>query len=71
MDLTTTDGVRSAQAHEIMRSEGEVPAGVLPTLIETSWSRCISRGLDADSQRIRSRSARHLAGKSVQRGIRD
>lgn len=60
MDLTTTDGVRSAQAHEIMRSEGEVPAGVLPTLIETSWSRCISRGLDADS-----------CSKDVERARRD
>ncbi|MBL8475092.1 MAG: sigma-54-dependent Fis family transcriptional regulator [Methyloversatilis sp.] len=60
MDLTTTDGVRSAQAHEIMRSEGEVPAGVLPTLIETSWSRCISRGLDADS-----------CSKEVERARRD
>ncbi|WP_439537088.1 sigma-54-dependent Fis family transcriptional regulator [Methyloversatilis sp.] len=60
MDLTTTDGVRSAQAHEIMRSEGEVPAGVLPALIETSWSRCISRGLDADS-----------CNKEVERARRD
>jgi transcriptional regulator of acetoin/glycerol metabolism len=60
MDLTTTDGVRSAQAHEIMRSEGEVPAGVLPALIETSWSRCISRGLDADS-----------CSKEVERARRD
>ncbi|MFH1815109.1 MAG: sigma-54-dependent Fis family transcriptional regulator [Pseudomonadota bacterium] len=60
MDLTTPEGVRSAQAHEIMRSEGEVPAGVLPTLIETSWSRCISRGLDADS-----------CSKEVERARRD
>ncbi|AOF81001.1 bacterial regulatory, Fis family protein [Methyloversatilis sp. RAC08] len=60
MDLTTPEGVRSAQAHEIMRSAGEVPAGVLPTLIETSWSRCISRGLDADS-----------CSKEVERARRD
>jgi transcriptional regulator of acetoin/glycerol metabolism len=60
MDLTTPEGVRSAQAHEIMRSEGEVPAGVLPTLIETSWSRCISSGLDADSR-----------SKDVERSRRD
>jgi transcriptional regulator of acetoin/glycerol metabolism len=49
MDLTTTEGVRSAQAHEDMRSEGKVPAGVLPALIETSWSRCINHGLNANS----------------------
>ncbi len=46
--MTTRDGERSKDAHERMRSIGEVPSGVLPALIETSWSRCISRGLDAD-----------------------
>ncbi|MBL8469280.1 sigma-54-dependent Fis family transcriptional regulator [Methyloversatilis discipulorum] len=48
MESSPADIARSEQAHEIMRSAGEVPAGVLPALIETSWSRCISRGLDAD-----------------------
>ncbi len=48
MEFTTTELARSEQAHELMRSAGEVPTGVLPALIETSWGRCISRGLDAD-----------------------
>ena len=48
MEYSAADVSRSEQAHEIMRSAGEVPSGVLPALIETSWSRCISRGLDAD-----------------------
>lgn len=48
MESSPADIARSEQAHELMRSAGEVPAGVLPALIETSWSRCISRGLDAD-----------------------
>jgi transcriptional regulator of acetoin/glycerol metabolism len=48
MESNPADIARSEQAHEIMRSAGEVPAGVLPALIESSWNRCISRGLDAD-----------------------
>jgi transcriptional regulator of acetoin/glycerol metabolism len=48
MESSPADIARSEQAHELMRSAGEVPSGVLPALIETSWSRCISRGLDAD-----------------------
>ncbi len=60
MGFTTTELARSEQAHELMRSAGEVPTGVLPALIETSWSRCISRGLDADSR-----------GREVERARRD
>ena len=48
MESNPADIARSEQAHEIMRSTGEVPAGVLPALIESSWNRCISRGLDPD-----------------------
>lgn len=48
MELSPAEIARSEQAHEIMRSAGEVPAGVLPSMIETSWSRCISRGLEVD-----------------------
>ena len=60
MEFTTTELARSEQAHELMRSAGEVPTGVLPALIETSWSRCISRGLDADSR-----------GREIERARRD
>jgi transcriptional regulator of acetoin/glycerol metabolism len=48
MESSPADIARSEQAHELMRSAGEVPTGVLPALIETSWTRCINRGLDAD-----------------------
>ncbi|WP_018411046.1 sigma-54-dependent Fis family transcriptional regulator [Methyloversatilis thermotolerans] len=48
METNKAEFAGSEQAHRLMRNAGEIPAGVLPSLIETSWSRCISRGLDAD-----------------------
>lgn len=32
-----------------LRRAGEVPAGVLPSIIEKSWQRCLAYGLDGDS----------------------
>jgi sigma-54 dependent transcriptional regulator, acetoin dehydrogenase operon transcriptional activator AcoR len=51
MEMTPAELARSELAHETLRNAGEIPSGVLPTLIETSWSRCIGHGLEADSCR--------------------
>ncbi len=36
------------RAHSAMRAAGEIPSGVLPPVIETSWNRCLNNGLDAE-----------------------
>jgi sigma-54 dependent transcriptional regulator, acetoin dehydrogenase operon transcriptional activator AcoR len=51
MEMTPAELARCELAHETLRNAGEIPSGVLPTLIETSWSRCIGHGLEADSCR--------------------
>jgi transcriptional regulator of acetoin/glycerol metabolism len=40
---------RARQARTDLRRAGEVPAGVLPSIIEKSWQRCLAYGLDGDS----------------------
>ncbi len=41
------DSARSTlQAHALMRQTGEVPAGRVPAVIETSWRRCLEAGLE-------------------------
>ena len=36
------------EARKIMRDLGTVPVGILPTVIQMSWERCLGYGLDSD-----------------------
>jgi transcriptional regulator of acetoin/glycerol metabolism len=36
------------QAHHAVRSSGAIPAGMLPSVIELSWQRCLDFGLDSE-----------------------
>ena len=42
------DPGEAQRAHSALRSAGDVPRGVLPPVIETSWDRCLAHGLDMD-----------------------
>ncbi len=42
------DASGAVRAREMMRDSGVVPAGVLPSIIEMSWQRCLDYGLNGD-----------------------
>lgn len=43
------DSALIAQAHRAVRNSGEIPAGLLPSVIEMSWQRCLEFGLDCEN----------------------
>ncbi len=38
----------AGRAHDVLRNVGAVPTGLLPSVIELSWERCLGFGLDND-----------------------
>lgn len=43
----SNEGSQVDTPHDLMRNSGDIPSGVLPTVIEMSWQRCLSYGLDS------------------------
>lgn len=38
------------RAHDLMRQNGQAPRGLVPAVIESSWRRCLERGLDLEGK---------------------